>query len=154
MIQYGKCHFCWHGERIQCLCLLLLTSNEHFIHTIKPLILAAPKHNTEIFLVSCCCCLYPIYWKQVLSREWRFSWNSADRRCSNYIWVINKFIIPSAQRSWRGYTGFTLSVCGQNLVRSLSSTILTGSILYLYTSYQATSEGVSRVKILFKIKKI
>ena len=26
------------------------------------------------------------------SREWRCSWSSADRRCSSYIWVINKFI--------------------------------------------------------------
>ena len=37
-----------------------------------------------------------------------------------------------AKRSWRGYTGFTLSVClsvcGQNRVRSVSSTIFTGSI--------------------------
>ena len=28
----------------------------------------------------------------VLSREWRSSWSSADRRCSNYIWVINNYI--------------------------------------------------------------
>ena len=28
----------------------------------------------------------------VLGREWRYKWNSADRRCSNYIWVINNFI--------------------------------------------------------------
>ena len=28
----------------------------------------------------------------VLSREWRCSWSSADRRCSNYICVINNFI--------------------------------------------------------------
>ena len=28
----------------------------------------------------------------MLSREWRCSWSSADRRCSNYIWVINNFI--------------------------------------------------------------
>ena len=28
----------------------------------------------------------------MLSREWRCSWSSADRRCSNYIWVINKFV--------------------------------------------------------------
>ena len=27
----------------------------------------------------------------VLSREWRFSWSSAGRRCSNYIWAINNF---------------------------------------------------------------
>ena len=25
-------------------------------------------------------------------REWRYSWSSADRRCSNYIWVTNIFI--------------------------------------------------------------
>ena len=29
---------------------------------------------------------------KVLSGEWRCSWSSADRRCSNYIWVINKLI--------------------------------------------------------------
>ena len=28
----------------------------------------------------------------MLSREWRWSWSSADRRCSNYIWVINNLI--------------------------------------------------------------
>ena len=29
---------------------------------------------------------------EVLSRDWRCSWSSADRRCSSYIWVINHFI--------------------------------------------------------------
>ena len=38
-----------------------------------------------------CSCLRPIHWSQVLSREWRCSWISADRRCSIYIWVINNF---------------------------------------------------------------
>ena len=41
-------------------------------------------------------------------------------------------LYPPLQRSWRGYTGFTLSVCGQNRVRSVSSTILIGSISYLH----------------------
>ena len=36
-----------------------------------------------------CDCLCPVPWSQVLSREWRCSWRSADRRCSNYIWVIS-----------------------------------------------------------------
>ena len=45
-----------------------------------------------MILVSCCRCLCPINWSQVLSRSWRCSWSSADRRCSNYIWVIDKFI--------------------------------------------------------------
>ena len=45
-----------------------------------------------MFLVSSCSCFCPIHWSQVFSREWRCSWSSADRRCSNYIWVINNFI--------------------------------------------------------------
>ena len=45
-----------------------------------------------MFLVSTCSCLCPIQWSQVLSREWRCSWSSADRRCSNYICVIDNFI--------------------------------------------------------------
>ena len=28
-----------------------------------------------------------------ISREWRCGWSSADRRCSNYIWVINNLIV-------------------------------------------------------------
>ena len=39
-----------------------------------------------------CFCLCPIHWRQALSREWRCCGSSADRRCSNYIWVINNFI--------------------------------------------------------------
>ena len=31
-------------------------------------------------------------WSQMLSRERRCSWSSADRRCSNYIWLIDNFI--------------------------------------------------------------
>ena len=45
-----------------------------------------------MFLVPACSCLCTIYWSQVLSGEWRCSWSSADRRCSNYIWVINNSI--------------------------------------------------------------
>ena len=45
-----------------------------------------------MFLISSCSCLCPIYWSQLLSRKWRCSWRSADRQCSNYIWVINNFI--------------------------------------------------------------
>ena len=35
-----------------------------------------------MFLVLSCSCLLPIQWSQALSREWRCSWSSADRRCS------------------------------------------------------------------------
>ena len=44
-----------------------------------------------MFLVSSCSCLCPIQWSQVLE-ERRCRWSSADRRCSNYIWVIDNFI--------------------------------------------------------------
>ena len=44
-----------------------------------------------MILISSCSCLCPNHWSQVLSREWRCSWSSADRRCSNYIWVISNF---------------------------------------------------------------
>ena len=40
-----------------------------------------------MFLVSSWSCPCPIHWSQVFSREWGCSWSSADRRCSNYIWV-------------------------------------------------------------------
>ena len=40
-----------------------------------------------------CSCLCPIHCSQVLSRVWICSLSSADSRCSNYIWVINNFIV-------------------------------------------------------------
>ena len=45
-----------------------------------------------MLLVSSCSCLCPIHWSQALSWEWRCIWSTADKRCSNYIWVINNFI--------------------------------------------------------------
>ena len=47
-------------------------------------------HGFISFLVSSCSCLCPI--QVLISQKWRCSWSSADRRCSNYIWVINIFI--------------------------------------------------------------
>ena len=58
-------------------------------HTVKSLIWGAPNHKTLISLVSFCSCLCAIYWSQVFSREWRCSWSSADRRCSNCSWLVN-----------------------------------------------------------------
>ena len=59
-----------------------------------------------MFLVSSYSCLCPIHWSQVLSREWRFSFSNADRRCSNYIWVINNFIAYLATTNITGLTVF------------------------------------------------
>ena len=57
-----------------------------------------------MILASSCCCLWPIHWSQVLSREWRCSWSSADRRCSNYIGVVNNFITYWGATYIRGLT--------------------------------------------------
>ena len=46
-----------------------------------------------------------------------------------------------------------LSVCAQNCVHSVSSTILARSF-HICTSYQATSEGVSHVKFSSKLKNL
>ena len=56
-----------------------------------------------MLLVSFCSCLWPIHWSQVLSRKWRYSWSSADRRCPDYIWV-NNFIVYSGASYIRGFT--------------------------------------------------
>ena len=39
-----------------------------------------------MILVSSCICLCPIHWSQVLSREWRCSWSTANRQWST-IWL-------------------------------------------------------------------
>ena len=40
----------------------------------------------------------------MLSREWRCIWSSADRRCSNYIWVIDNFIAYKGAAYIRDFT--------------------------------------------------
>ena len=60
-----------------------------------------------MFLISSCSCLCAIYWSQVLSWEWRCSWSSADRRCSNHIWVINNLIACQGGTYIGGLTLFT-----------------------------------------------
>ena len=45
-----------------------------------------------MFLIYSYICHCAIHWRHVLTWEWRCSWSSADRWCSNYIWVINNSI--------------------------------------------------------------
>ena len=59
-----------------------------------------------MFLISSCSCIYPISWSQVLSLEWRCSWSSTDRWCSNFIRVINNFIADYDAAYIRGLTVF------------------------------------------------
>ena len=74
--------------------------------TIKPQVKAAPNPKTSMFPVPSCSCLCPIHWIQVSSREWRCCWSSADRRSSNYIWVINDFIAYLCAAYIIGFTAF------------------------------------------------
>ena len=74
---------------------LLAYFTQAFMHhkaTVKSLTEATPNPKTYMFLISACSCLCTIYWSQVLSGKWRCSWSSPNRRCSNYIWVINNSI--------------------------------------------------------------
>ena len=64
------------------------------------------------------------------------------------------FYTPHFNEVERGYTGFTLSIC-PSVDRILSALYLqqyTSDPLLIYTSYQATSEGVSPVKFFSKFK--
>ena len=68
-----------------------------------------------MIVVLSCSCLWPIHWSQVLSWEWRCSWSSADRRCSNYIWVISNFIANTGATYIRGLR-VTKAICKENIV--------------------------------------
>ena len=54
--------------------------------------------------------LCPILWNQVLSREWRCSWSSANRRCSNYNWVIDNLIAYYGATYIRDLTVMSLQI--------------------------------------------
>ena len=87
-------------------------------------------------LVSSCSCLCPIHWNQVLSHEWRYSWGSADRRCSNYIWVINNCITYQRTSYIRGLTVIaTARRVGNKITESL---ITFTKCLFSPQQYQST----------------
>ena len=71
------------------------------VYTVKSPIQDASKPPNLMFVVSSCSCRCPI---QVLRREWRYSCSSADRRCSNFIWMINNFIAYQGATSVRDLT--------------------------------------------------
>ena len=74
-----------------------------------------------MFLTSSCNRLYPIHWSQVSSQVWRCSWSSADRRCSNYIWVINNFVAYQGATYIRGFTGYYRYVMDVFVAKTLGS---------------------------------
>ena len=90
-----------------------------------------------MILVLSFSCLCPIHWSWALCREWRCSWSSADRRCSNYIWVIMNLIVYYAASFIRGLTVVCISVKLSELTLVFGTT--TGSYHFfsycLYTKY-------------------
>ena len=68
--------------------------------------ISSTKSSTLMFFISSFSCLCPIHYSKVLSREWRCSWSSANRRCSNYIWVMNNLIAYKGMSYIRGLTIF------------------------------------------------
>ena len=74
-----------------------------------------------MFHVLFCSCLCVMYWSKVLSREWRCSWSSVDRRCSNYIWVINNFILLLRRILYQRYYGLVAAVSPVRLDMMTSS---------------------------------
>ena len=93
-----------------------------------------------MILVSSCSCLGPIHWSQVLSREWRCSWSSADRRCPNYIWGINNLIAYKGATYIRDLTVCIIEVItlpaddlAPTGARSSASTVIPNSIYHRYT---------------------
>ena len=68
-----------------------LVLNHHYIRqvsNIKPTKSQHLKKSRTVLRLSKC----RIPWSPMSSQEWRCSWSSADRRCSNYIWVNDNFI--------------------------------------------------------------
>ena len=98
----------WYMYVAAAICLFLgfleLSAHDLIINTVKHQIQDAQNPKTWIFLVSSCSCPCPCHLSQALSREWRCSWSSADRRCSNYIWVMNNFISCWGATYIRGLT--------------------------------------------------
>ena len=88
-----------------------------------------------MILVLSCGCLCPIHWNQVLSWEWRCSWSSADRRCCNYIWVINSCIAYNGTPYVRG-----LAVCIFKRVIIIVDSIME-SWVFEYKSKSAFSQS-------------
>ena len=52
-----------------------------------------------------------IYWSHVLSWAWRCSWSIANRRCPNYIWVINNFIAYQGASNIKDFMVCIVELC-------------------------------------------
>ena len=97
-----------------------------------------------MFLVSSCSFLSPIYWSHVLSWEWRCSWSSANRRCSNYIWVINNLIVHKGAPYIRDLTVFIILAPCRVVKRKSRSVQLSNELQWLHLNSLWPSDAIWR----------
>ena len=103
-----------------------------------------------MILLSSCGRLCPILWSHVLSREWRCSsWSSADRRCPNYIWVIDNLIVYRGASyirdlTSRGVEGPHVPCHGPTHPTPLTPTLTPGTLLshFFYRCFHALSDKI------------
>ena len=82
-------------------------------HQISSMSRTKPKNLNVKFFSSCLAAVFAQnHWSQALCREWSCSWSSADRRCSNYIWVINNFIAYEGAACIRALMVFAIPLPG------------------------------------------
>ena len=74
----------------------------------------------------------------------------------DYYWSLRVIIPPASTKLIGGYTGITLSVCPSvdRIVSALYLQQFSPDPFHICTSYQATSEGVSRVMPVSKFKNL
>ena len=82
-----------------------------------------------MFLVFSCSGLCSIHWSQMLRQEWRCSWSSPDKWCSNYIWVINNFIAYWCAPYIRGLTALMKFKLNKRGSTAMNSACLKGSVV-------------------------
>ena len=109
-------------------------------------------------------CVAKIIWASTVSESSRYWQHHSNYQITARLFHIMQdmpcnLLYPPLQRSWKGVIlvlcrlSVCLSVCGQNRVRSVSSTILAGSI-HICTSHQTTLRGVSHVKVIVKCQNL
>ena len=63
-----------------------------------------------MFLLLSCSCLCPNNWSQVISRELRCCWCSADRRCTNYNWLSQCYCLIKCDLYYRFWGSSTTMI--------------------------------------------
>ena len=107
-----------------------------------------------MFLVSSCSCLCAIYWNQVLSREWKRNWSSADRWRSNYIWVIDNFVVTKVRlilEIWRYLVFLSREAQKYQFIRRQPSVGTGGLLQWRISLYHTSSPYLLCLLITFTV---